>query len=107
MLLALSQQHPLVDEGELQPTDLMEQDWISVIHKEEANSRDNFVGVCVKLGFTPNIKLEAGEAPTALGLVAAGLGLTLIQHSLRHNAPKGVVLRVIPWMFYTTQLWAV
>lgn len=107
MLLALPEQHPLVDKGNLQPADLMEQDWISVIHKEDEHSRDDFVGACVKAGFSPNIKLEAGEPLTALGLVAAGLGLTLIQHSLRHNAPEGVVLREIPWMFYTTQLWAV
>jgi len=107
MLLALPELHPLVDKDNLQPADLIEQDWISVIHKEDANSRDDFVGACVKAGFSPNIKLEAGEPLTALGLVAAGLGLTLIQHSLRHNAPEGVVLREIPWMFYTTQLWAV
>ena len=107
MLLALPEQHSLVDKGNLQPADLMEQDWISVIHKEDEHSRDDFVGACVKAGFSPNIKLEAGEPLTALGLVAAGLGLTLIQHSLRHNAPEGVVLREIPWMLYTTQLWAV
>ncbi|MBH3206153.1 LysR family transcriptional regulator [Serratia marcescens] len=107
MLLALPQAHPLAERETLLPADLTDQAWISVLHKEDAHSRDDFVAACVKAGFDPDIRLEAGEPLTALGLVAAGLGMTLIQHSLRHNAPQGVVLRELPWMQYTTQLWAV
>ncbi len=107
MLLALPEQHPLVNKTELEASDLDGIAWISVIHEEDAHSRDDFISACAKAGFTPDIKLEAGAPLTALGLVAAGLGLTLIQHSLRHHVPDGVVLRELPWMSYNTQLWAV
>jgi DNA-binding transcriptional LysR family regulator len=38
--------------------------------------------------------------------VAAGLGAAMIQRSLRHQAPAGVVLREVPWFTYRTPLWA-
>lgn len=107
MLLALPEQHPLVSKAELEASDLEGVEWISVIHEEDVHSRDDFISACAKAGFTPDIKLEAGAPLTALGLVAAGLGLTFIQHSLRHHVPDGVVLRELPWMSYNTQLWAV
>lgn len=106
MLLALPQNHPLAQEENLVASQLGDEQWIAVIHNDDAHSRDHFVAACVNAGFNPDIRLEAGEPLTALGLVAAGLGLALIQHSLRHNAPEGVVLRELPWMNYSTQLWA-
>lgn len=106
MLLALPQNHPLAQEENLVAQQLADQQWIAVIHNDDAHSRDEFVAACVKAGFNPDIRLEAGEPLTALGLVAAGLGLALIQHSLRHNAPEGVILRELSWMNYSTQLWA-
>lgn len=106
MLLALPQNHPLAQEENLVASQLGDEQWIAVIHNDDAHSRDHFVAACVNAGFNPDIRTEAGEPLTALGLVAAGLGLALIQHSLRHNAPEGVVLRELPWMNYSTQLWA-
>lgn len=106
MLLALPAPHPLAQQAVLRPADLAEQEWIAVSHRQSTGKRDDFVSACVKAGFNPNIRLEASEPLTALGLVAAGLGMTMIQQSLRHNAPNGVVLRELPWLLYTTPLWA-
>ena len=50
--------------------------------------------------------MEASEPFTALGLVASGLGVALVQTGLSCNAPPGVVLRELPWRTYTTPLWA-
>jgi len=106
MLMALPESHPLAQQAELSPADLAEQEWIAVQHRQSAGKHDDFVSACVKAGFNPDIRLEASEPLTALGLVAAGLGVTMIQQSLRHNAPNGVVLRELPWLLYTTPLWA-
>lgn len=106
MLLALPERHPLAQLSELNPTDFLEQEWIAVQHPQRTGKQDDFVQACIKAGFNPNVRLQANEPLTALGLVAAGLGLTMIQQSLRHNAPQGVVLRELPWMIYTTPLWA-
>ena len=106
MLLALPSEHPLAARAELTPADLEGQEWIAVLHKESLLKHDNFVAACARAGFTPDIKMEATEPLTALGLVAAGLGMAMIQHSLRHHAPTGVVLRELPWFSYRTPLWA-
>ncbi|MNF08496.1 LysR substrate binding domain protein [compost metagenome] len=50
--------------------------------------------------------MQATEPFTALGLVASGLGIAMIQKGLSRNAPPGVVLREVPWISFTTPLWA-
>src|SRR5258708_4882507 len=106
MLLALPESHPLVSIEKLTPATLGEQEWIAVLHKESELKHDNFVAACARAGFTPKISMEATEPLTALGLVAAGLGVAMIQSSLRRHAPAGVVLREVPWFSYRTPLWA-
>ncbi|MEV4781791.1 LysR family transcriptional regulator [Burkholderia sp. LMU1-1-1.1] len=107
MLLALPESHPLASAAKVAPADLAGLEWIAVRHKESMLSRDEFVAACAVAGFTPNIKMEATEPLTALGLVAAGLGVAAIQQSLRHQAPAGVVLLALPWFAYRTPLWLV
>lgn len=106
MLLALPAGHPLADADAITAEDLAAQKWIGVMHKESALRHDTFIAACAKAGFTPAISLEATEPLAALGLVAAGLGVTTVQRSLRHQAPAGVVLRELSWFAYRTPLWA-
>ncbi|WP_144147221.1 LysR family transcriptional regulator [Paraburkholderia sp. BCC1884] len=107
MLLAVPEGHPFAKAKNFTADDLAAQKWIGVMHKEGALRHDNFVAACAKAGFTPNIALEATEPLAALGLVAAGLGLTMVQQSLRHQAPDGVVLHELSWFSYRSALWAV
>jgi DNA-binding transcriptional LysR family regulator len=106
MLLAIPEDHRLATALNMTPADLGAENWIGVLHKEIEKSHNNFVAACARAGFTPQIRMEATEPLAALGLVAAGLGLTMIQQSLRHQAPKGVVLRDLSWFSYRTPLWA-
>ncbi|GGC66554.1 LysR family transcriptional regulator [Undibacterium terreum] len=106
MLLALPKSHPLASKAKLAPADLAGQEWIAVKHQEGILGHDNFVAACARAGFTPDIHMEASEPLTALGLVAANLGITMVQESLRHHASASVVLRELPWFSYRTPLWA-
>ncbi|EON18683.1 LysR family transcriptional regulator [Cupriavidus sp. GA3-3] len=106
MLLALPEGHPLAKAEQLSPDDLAAQKWIGVMHQETALRHDTFIAACARAGFTPTITMEATEPLAALGLVAAGLGVTTIQQSLRHQAPPGVVLHELSWFSYRTPLWA-
>ncbi|CAG9166480.1 LysR family transcriptional regulator [Cupriavidus pampae] len=106
MLLVLPATHALAHATHFTPEDLAAQDWIGVMHKESVLRHDTFIAACARAGFTPTIKMEATEPLAALGLVAAGLGVTTIQQSLRHQAPDGVVLHELPWFSYRTPLWA-
>jgi DNA-binding transcriptional LysR family regulator len=106
MLLAMPEGHPLVKSKRLTPEDLAAQKWIGVMHKAGEERHDNFIAACASAGFAPNIALEATEPLAALGLVAAGLGMTMVQQSLKHQAPDGVVLREVSWFSYRSALWA-
>ena len=106
MMLALPQSHPLCGLAEPAPSDLAEQDWIAVRQHETGLHHHQFIAACARAGFTPRIHMEASDEITALGLVAAGLGLALVQQGLQHQAPPGVVLRALPWFSYRTPLWA-
>ncbi|SSW65709.1 LysR family transcriptional regulator [Achromobacter agilis] len=106
MLLVLPAGHPLAEAAQITSADLAAQKWIGVMHKESALRHDTFIAACAKAGFTPTISMEATEPLAALGLVAAGLGVTTVQRSLRHQAPAGVVMRELPEFSYRTPLWA-
>ena len=105
-LLAVPAGHALALKTSLTAKDLNGQEWIAVKLNETTLKNDHFIAACARAGFTPDIRMEATEPLTALGLVAAGLGMAVIQQSLRHQAPSGVVLRELPWFTYRTPLWA-
>ena len=107
MWLALPRGHKLAGAAALGPDDLNGQEWIAVLHKDSGLKHDHFIAARARARFTPDIRMQATEPLTALGLVGAGLGMALIQHSLRQHAPAGVVLRELPWFDYRTPLWAV
>ncbi|HBF47792.1 MAG TPA: LysR family transcriptional regulator, partial [Shewanella frigidimarina] len=54
---------------------------------------------------SPNIIAEVDDPISALGLVAAGTGVAMIQQSLKQQLPKNVTtLSLIP-LSYNTSLW--
>lgn len=111
MLLAMPEHHPLAHKNELRPEDLQAAQWISVAGnlvttRPDTSHGNGFVAACMKAGFSPDIHLEVTEPMTALRLVAAGLGIAMLQKNLRSIAPDNVVLREVDWMQYTTPVWA-
>ncbi|MCX5008369.1 LysR substrate-binding domain-containing protein [Streptomyces sp. NBC_00638] len=106
LLLALPEKHPLAQSGEVTPDDLDGQPWIAVGDAQDPAWRDTFVAACVASGFTPDIRLDAADPLTALGLVASGLGLALIQKSMVRGTSDGVAVRELPWYEGSVQLWA-
>ena len=56
---------------------------------------DSMLAACQRAGFSPRIAQEAPRVTTALGLVAAGLGITLVPASMQRIALEGVVFRAI------------
>lgn len=105
MLLALPAGHPLAAADTISAADLAAQKWIGTAHKDGVAGQKSFVAACARAGFVPDLALEAAETVTALGLVAANLGITMVQASLRQQAPAGVVLRELPWFDYRMPMW--
>lgn len=54
---------------------------------------------CASLGVTPDLGVEAHDPLVVLELVAAGLGVSLVQASLRRRAPDGVRFVALPETF--------
>jgi DNA-binding transcriptional LysR family regulator len=104
--LALPAQHPLAGKASIEPADLHGQDWIMVESNLLQHKRESFLASCVEAGFTPQIRLAAAEPLSALGLVSAGLGLALIQQSIKGEGNENVVLRELPWLNQDIELWA-
>ncbi|MFF1282888.1 LysR substrate-binding domain-containing protein [Streptomyces sp. NPDC058299] len=106
LLLVLPARHPLADRTELTPQDLDGQPWIAVENPQDPGWRDTFVATCAASGFTPDIRMEAAEPLTALGLVASGLGFALVQQSMVRGMSGTVAVRELPWHHKCVQLWA-
>lgn len=54
---------------------------------------DRIINLCQQAGFSPNVIQEAIPQQTILGLVAAGIGISLIHSSARTLGRNGVVFR--------------
>ena len=51
----------------------------------------NLVGACHKAGFEPRVVAEVEQMLTAINLVAAGVGVSLVPASMREIRPEGIV----------------
>ncbi|MFD6433389.1 LysR substrate-binding domain-containing protein [Streptomyces venezuelae] len=107
LLLAVPSGHPLADADEVRPADLDGLPWIAVEDGQDHVWRDDFVAACAAAGFAPDIRFEAPEPLTALGLVASGLGLAFVQKSMVRGRTEGVTVRELPWFRRSVRLWAV
>jgi DNA-binding transcriptional LysR family regulator len=63
-----------------------------VLHPREAAPRnhDRILALCQRAGFTARVEQEAAQSPTIAGLVAAGVGVSLLPGSVRHVRIPGV-----------------
>ncbi len=52
---------------------------------------DMVIAACTDAGFRPQIAQEAGELGTILGLVAGGLGVSLVPASTQRARAEGIV----------------
>ncbi|MBA8826334.1 DNA-binding transcriptional LysR family regulator [Saccharopolyspora lacisalsi] len=105
LVLALPAQHPLARPDEITPDDLDGQAWIRVGDTGSSDTSGDLLTSCVEAGFTPDIRMTAPEPLAALGLVASGLGMALIQRSMLRGTPAEVVLRDLPWYTSSVRLW--
>ncbi len=72
----LPKQHPLAKHLEIRMEQLKDESF--VMFGEEYSLRTIVMDACVKAGFTPKIEFEADETDTIRGLVAAGMGVSLL-----------------------------
>lgn len=94
--LAIPADHPLAAEADLTEARLDGEAFIALPERGNPQARAEWIAACRATGFTPDVRVEAIEPATILGLVAAGVGMAMVQESLAGAAPAGVVMRPLP-----------
>jgi DNA-binding transcriptional LysR family regulator len=94
LMLVLPADHPLADLTAPVPGEaLADEKFVLRARGTGAGFYEQVFQICAQAGFTPNVVQDAAETTTTLGLVAAGLGLSIMPASVRTIALENVVWR--------------
>ena len=106
LLVAMRSDHPLASLGRL-PTidDLRDQPFVLYQRTFGAGFNEHLTQLCARAGFVPRIVQEATGLSTLLGLVAAGMGITVITRSLGALHPENIVFRTLDDPEALSKLW--
>jgi DNA-binding transcriptional LysR family regulator len=92
LIAALPESHPLNKKKSLKLSDLANEPFILQPHPPSPHA-DNTIQIFANAGFTPQIVQIVEEIHTALGLVAAGIGITLLPSSIQNTRNRGIEYR--------------
>jgi DNA-binding transcriptional LysR family regulator len=96
LVVALPDHHPLASRAKVPLAKLADEDWILFPRQVGPGFHTRVIQVCQKgAGFTPRVVQEAPQMASIIGLVAAGLGLSLVPASLTELRRSGVVYRTL------------
>lgn len=104
LFLAIPAEHPLSAHEALDLRELGGETWL-------AGARDGICNAmvhraCNEAGFQPQVSFESDDDSVLLGLVAAGVGITLMPRLCVRRAPKGVVVRPLDPPVPPRSVWA-
>jgi len=108
VLAALPADHRLAALDEVPPSELAHEPWVTFPATKGSNVRDVGLRLAHEAGFTPRIAQEAPDSYAILGLVAAGVGVSLTVSSVRHIETPGLVYRDLagePAYLAATVIW--
>lgn len=93
LVVAMHRGHALLERTEIRIADLDGERFIFFPRQMGVGIYDQFLELCGKRGFMPNIVQEAQAATTIIGLVAAGLGIAIVPSGLRYIQIPNVVFK--------------
>jgi DNA-binding transcriptional LysR family regulator len=100
----LAEDHPLAGRERISAGALADEPFILWPRYLSAAVYDDIIAACRRDGFSPRITFEAAGASGALGLVAAGLGVSILVSSYRNLRQAGVVFVPIDGLSSTLYL---
>ena len=77
MIVVLPESHPLACRAVIDISDLREERFVLWPRSVSESFHDQVIGVCQRAGFSPRVTVEGTDIETQLGLVSAGLGVSL------------------------------
>ncbi|MDX2107225.1 MAG: LysR family transcriptional regulator [Candidatus Melainabacteria bacterium] len=90
VVVAIPSEHVWTNKTSVSLTDLKDEDMINFYWSHEPSFGNFVMTTCRKAGFEPHVVQRTGELQTALGLVAAGIGVALLPESVEHTSREGV-----------------
>ncbi len=91
LVAALPDFHPLAARKRIPLSALASDPFVMWARKLNPMFHDTVIAACADSGFRPQIAQEAGELGTILGLVAGGLGVSLVPESTQRARAEGIV----------------
>ncbi|EMQ5465596.1 LysR family transcriptional regulator [Pseudomonas aeruginosa] len=109
LVAVLRADHPLAagSEDGLAIAALAEEPFVFFPRSYGTGLYDQVIALTRQAGFSPRIAQEASEAMTIIGLVSAGLGVSILPASFRRARVDGVVYRTLSDPEATTAVWLV
>lgn len=92
VLVGVPSDHRLAAQDEIDIGELEHLPWVTFPAQQGSSVRDMGVRLAGKAGYTPRVVQEAPDSYTILGLVAAGVGVTLTISSVAHVETPGLAL---------------
>jgi DNA-binding transcriptional LysR family regulator len=93
LLVALPAGHRLAKVEGIRLEDLASEPFVMFPREPRPSYGELLIGYCVAAGFSPRVAQETNEMQTALSLVAAGIGVTLVPASVRSVRRANVVYK--------------
>ncbi|MCY1274869.1 HTH-type transcriptional regulator BenM [compost metagenome] len=109
LVAVLRADHPLAEGSEegLEIGAMAEEPFVFFPRTFGTGLYDQLIALAREAGFSPRIAQEASEAMTIIGLVSAGLGVSVLPASFRRTRVDGVVYRTLLDPGATTAVWLV
>jgi DNA-binding transcriptional LysR family regulator len=95
LLAALPAGHRLRAQSQVRLEDLADDDFVMFSAQGVPGLHSRITALCRQAGFVPRTVQEAVQFPTVLGLVAAGLGVSIVPGAVRALATPGVVYKPV------------
>jgi DNA-binding transcriptional LysR family regulator len=90
LLAVVPTTHPLAGLERIRLEQLASEPFVMHPRRAAPKNYDRIVVLCQRAGFSPNVEQEALEMQTRAGLVAAGMGVSLLPASVRHLRIDGI-----------------
>lgn len=96
LLIVLPADHRAARAARVRLRALAEDPWVLFPRVIAPQLHDQVMRLCQQSGFVPTVVQESREVYTTVGLVGAGVGVTIIPNTVQQMSWKGVVYKAIP-----------
>jgi DNA-binding transcriptional LysR family regulator len=96
LVVALPRHHRLAKAARVPLSSLAGDPWVLFPRAIAPKLHEHVIGLCRQAGFTPNVVQESREVYTTVGLVGAGVGVTIVPETVQRMSWEGVVYKPIP-----------